>query len=159
MSLPICRLILLMKNALPNFLVVITVATLWGCKITQNSQRLSMDEPRMQRQISDEELQAISDLHVAAEEGDLAKVKHCLKAGTNIDSVLGKASFRILHKAVRAGDKKMVAFLIQQRANVNAWSIDGTPLDFAIKNKHFDIEQLLREHGGKTGKELEEKQK
>ncbi len=104
-------------------------------------------------------LQAISDLHVAAEEGDLAKVKHCLKAGTNIDSVLGKASFRILHKATRAGDEAMVTFLIQHRANINAWSIDGTPLDFAIKNKHFDIEQLLREHGGKTGKELEEKQK
>ena len=148
-----------MKNALPTFLVVTTVATLWGCKITQNSQRLSMDEPRMQRQISDEELQAISDLHVAAEEGDLAKVKHCLKAGTNIDSVLGKASFRILHKATRAGDEAMVTFLIQHRANINAWSIDGTPLDFAIKNKHFDIEQLLREHGGKTGKELEDIQK
>ena len=41
----------------------------------------------MQRQISDEELQAISDLHLAAEEGDLAKVKQCLKKGTNIDCV------------------------------------------------------------------------
>ena len=148
-----------MKNALPTFLVVTAVATLWGCKITQNSQRLSMDEPRMQRQISDEELQAISDLHLAAEEGDLAKVKQCLKKGTNIDCVAGKASYRVLHKAVRAGDKKMVAFLIQQRANVNLWSIDGTPLDFAINNKHPEIERLLREHGGKTGKELEEKQK
>jgi len=118
-----------------------------------------MEGSLMQRQISDEELQAISDLHVAAEEGDLVKVKQCLKAGTNIDCVLGKASFRILHRAAGAGDKKMVTFLIQQRANVNAWSIDGTPLDFAIKNKHLDIEQLLREHGGKTGKELEEKQK
>ena len=113
----------------------------------------------MQRQISDEELQSISDLHVSAEEGDLAKVKHCLKAGTNIDCVHGKASFRILHKATRAGDEAMVTFLIQHRANINAWSTDGTPLDFAIKNKHFDIEQLLREHGGKTGKELEEKRK
>ena len=117
------------------------------------------EEPLMQRQISDEELQAISDLHLAAEEGDLAKVKQCLKKGTNIDCVAGKASYRVLHKAVRAGDKKMVAFLIQQRANVNLWSIDGTPLDFAINNKHPEIEGLLREHGGKTGKELEEKQK
>ena len=66
--------------------------------------------------------------------------------------------YRVLHKAVRAGDKKMVAFLIQQGAKVNLWSIDGTPLDFAIKNKHPGIERLLREHGGKTGEELEEKQ-
>ena len=70
----------------------------------------------------------------------------------------GKASYRVLHKAVRAGDKKMVAFLIQQGAKVNLWSIDGTPLDFAINNKHRN-RGLLREHGGKTGKELEEKQK
>ena len=111
----------------------------------------------MQRQISDEELQAISDLHVAAEEGDLAKVKQCLKAGTDIDCVVGKASFRILHKAARAGDKAMAVFLIQQRANINAWSIDGTPLDLAIKERHTDIEQLLRKHGGKMGKELEDK--
>jgi len=118
-----------------------------------------MVEPLMQRQIPDEELQAISDLHVAAEEGDLAKVKQCLKAGTNIDCVAGKASFRILHKAARAGDEAMVAFLIQQRANINALAIDGTPLDLAIKGGHTDIEQLLREHGGKTSKELEDKEK
>ena len=113
----------------------------------------------MQRQISDEELQAISDLHVAAEEGDLAKVKHCLKAGTNIDSVLGKASFRILHKATRAGDEAMVAFLIQQRADINAWAIDGTPLDLAIKEGHAGVAQLLRKNGGETSEELESKKK
>ena len=81
---------------------------------------------------------------------DLAKVKHCLKAGTNIDSVLEKL-LSGYYKAT-GSDEAMVTFLIQHRANINAWSIDGTPLDFAIKNKHFDIEQLLREHGGKTGK-------
>ena len=142
----------------PILITIVLTGLLLGCETSQKS-RSQMPEARMQRQISDEELQAISDLHLAAEEGDLAKVKQCLKKGTNIDCVAGKASYRVLHKAVRAGDKKMVAFLIQQRANVNAWSIDGTPLDFAINNKHREIERLLREHGGKTGKELEEKQK
>ena len=142
----------------PILITTVLTGLLLGCETTQKT-RSQMPEPRMQRQISDEELQAISDLHLAAEEGDLAKVKQCLKKGTNIDCVAGKASYRVLHKAVRAGDKKMVAFLIQQRANVNLWSIDGTPLDFAINNKHPEIERLLREHGGKTGKELEEKQK
>ena len=143
----------------PILITTVLTGLLLGCETTQKSRSQMPEEPLMQRQISNEELQAISDLHLAAEEGDLAKVKQCLKKGTNIDCVAGKASYRVLHKAVRAGDKKMVAFLIQQRANVNVWSIDGTPLDFAIKNKHPEIERLLREHGGKTGKELEEKQK
>ena len=143
----------------PILITTVLTGLLLGCGTTQKSRSQMPEGPLMQRQISDEELRAISDLHLAAEEGDLAKVKQCLKKGTNIDCVAGKASYRVLHKAVRAGDKKMVAFLIQQRANVNVWSIDGTPLDFAINNKHPEIEGLLREHGGKTGKELEEKQK
>ena len=143
----------------PILITTVLTGLLLGCETTQKSRSQMPEESMMQRQISDEELQAISDLHLATEEGDLAKVKQCLKQGTNIDCVAGKASYRVLHKAVRAGDKKMVAFLIQQRANVNVWSIDGTPLDFAINNKHPEIERLLREHGGKTGKELEEKQK
>jgi len=143
----------------PILITTVLTGLLLGCETSQKSRSQMPEEPRMQRQISDEELQAISDLHLAAEEGDLAKVKQCLKKGTNIDCVAGKASYRVLHKAVRAGDNKMVAFLIQQRANVNVWSIDGTPLDFAINNKHPEIERLLREHGGKTEKELEEKQK
>jgi hypothetical protein len=143
----------------PILIMAIGGAMLMGCAITHNSERSAIEEPLMQRQISDEELQAISDLHVAAEEGDHAKVKQCLKAGTDIDCVVGKASFRILHRAARAGDKAMVVFLIQQRAKINAWSIDGTPLDLAIKERHTDIEQLLRKHGGKTGKELEDKGK
>ena len=143
----------------PILITTIVAGILLGCETTKKSQSIAMGEPLMQRQIADEELQAISDLHLAAEEGDLAKVKQCLKKGTNIDCVAGKASYRVLHKAVRAGDKKMVTFLIQQRAKVNVWSIDGTPLDFAINNKHPEIVRLLREHGGKTGDELEEKQK
>ena len=123
-----------------------------GCKTGKvDSSRV---EPLRQRQITDEELQAISDLHLAAEEGDLDKVKQCLKAGTDIDCVAGKASFRILHKAARAGDKAMAVFLIQQRANINAWALHGTPLDLAIKEGHADIAQLLRKHGAKTGEEL-----
>ena len=143
----------------PILITTVLTGLLLGCETSQKSRSQMPEESRMQRQISDEELQAISDLHLAAEEGDLAKVKQCLKKGTIIDCVAGKASYRVLHKAVRAGDNKMVAFLIQQRANVNVWSIDGTPLDFAINNKHTEIERLLREHGGKTEKELEEKQK
>jgi ferritin-like metal-binding protein YciE len=144
-----------MKQMLMTLMALLMVGA--GCKTGKvDSSRV---EPLRQRQISDEELQAISDLHVAAEEGDLAKVKQCLKAGTDIDCVAGKASSRILHKAARAGDKAMAAFLIQQKANINAWAIYGTPLDLAIKEGHADVAQLLRKHGAKTGEELEAKEK
>ena len=63
------------------------------------------EEPLIQRQISDEELQAISDLHLAAEEGDLAKVKQCLQKASYCDCGAGTASYCVLHKALRACDK------------------------------------------------------
>ena len=140
-------------------ITTILAGILLGCKTTQKSQNLAMVGPLLQRQISDVELQAISDLHVAAEEGDLVKVKQCLKAGTDIDCVLGKASFRILHKAARAGDEAMVDFLIQQRADINAWAVDGTPLDLAIKEGHAGVAHLIRKNGGETSEELESKKK
>ena len=69
---------------------------------------------------------------MAVEEGDLSTVRQCLESGTNIECVRGKASFRVLHRAAEAGNKSMVRFLIQKKANVNAMAMQGwTPLDLA----------------------------
>ena len=112
-------------------------------------------EPLLQRHITDKELKAIGDLHLAVEEGDLSKVRQCLESGTNIECVRGKASFRVLHRAAEAGNKSMVRFLIQKKANVNAMAMHGwTPLDLAQKKEQFEVVQLLRENGAKTGEEL-----
>mgnify|MGYP001238596906 FL=1 len=112
-------------------------------------------EPLLQRQITDKELKAIGDLHLAVEKGDLSKVRQCLESGTNIECVRGKASFRVLHRAAEAGNKSMVRFLIQKKANVNAMAMKGwTPLDLAQKKDQFEVVQLLRENGAKTGEEL-----
>ena len=112
-------------------------------------------EPLLQRHITDKELKAIGDLHLAVEEGDLSTVRQCLESGTNIECVRGKASFRVLHRAAEAGNKSMVRFLIQKKANVNAMAMQGwTPLDLAQKKEQFEVVQLLRENGGKTGEEL-----
>ena len=112
-------------------------------------------EPLLQRHITDKELKAIGDLHLAVEEGDLSKVRQCLESGTNIECVRGKASFRVLHRAAEAGNKSMVRFLIQKKANVNAMAMQGwTPLDLAQKKEQFEVVQLLRENGAKTGEEL-----
>ena len=113
-------------------------------------------EPLLQRHITDKELKAIGDLHLAVEEGDLSTVRQCLESGTNIECVRGKASFRVLHRAAEAGNKSMVRFLIQKKANVNAMAMQGwTPLDLAQKKEQFEVVQLLRENGAKTSEELD----
>ena len=49
----------------------------------------------------------------------------------------------------------MVRFLIQKKANVNAMAMHGwTPLYLAQKKEQFEVVQLLRENGAKTGEEL-----
>jgi hypothetical protein len=90
--------------------------------------------PLLQRQISNAELHAISDLHIAVEKGNMKAVRKYLEAGTNIDCVLGKLSSRVLHKAARAGTDEMVGFIIKRGTDVNARAEYGwTPLDLAIK--------------------------
>ena len=59
-----------------------------------------------------------------------------------------------LHKAAFWGNTEIIEFLIAKGAEVNVKNKDGkTPLDWAIE---YDDEtaDLLRKHGGKTGREL-----
>ena len=142
-----------------QLIITIAALVLVGCSAkemflsTQSSRPNA--EPLLQRQITNKELKAIGDLHLAVEKGDLSKVRQCLESGTNIECVRGKASFRVLHRAAEAGNKSMVRFLIQKKANVNAMAMQGwTPLDLAQKKEQFEVVQLLRENGAKTSEEL-----
>ena len=142
-----------------QLIITIAALVLVGCSAkemflsTQSSRPNA--EPLLQRQITNKELKAIGNLHLAVEKGDLSKVRQCLESGTNIECVRGKASFRVLHRAAEAGNKSMVRFLIQKKANVNAMAMHGwTPLDLAQKKEQFEVVQLLRENGAKTGEEL-----
>ena len=121
-----------------QLLITIAAVLLVGCSAkemflpTQSSRPNA--EPLLQRPITNKELKAIGDLHLAVEKGDLSKVRQCLESGTNIECVRGKASFRVLHRAADAGNKSMVRFLIQKKANVNAMAMQGwTPLYLAHK--------------------------
>jgi len=57
-----------------------------------------------------------------------------------------------LHCASGWGRKDVVEVLVADRAEVNARDrTNHTPLDYALKNKHDDVAQFLKAHGGKTG--------
>ena len=117
-----------------------------------------LQAPRSQRTISDKDLDAIAELHAAVESGDFKATQKCLDAGAPIDGVLGKTSYRVLHKAAKGGSIELVKFLIERGAEVNARAEYGwTPLDIAIKKNRKEVIQLLRANGGKTDVELTDK--
>ena len=68
-----------------------------------------------------------------------------------------KDSTTPLHQASLGGRKEVVELLIANGADVNAKVVSGTkqgltPLDAANETNHPEIADLLRKHGGKSGK-------
>ena len=87
----------------------------------------------------------------AAKNGDLAGVQAELDKGVDVNAKVFNG-WTPLHHAVY---KEVVELLIAKGADVGAKDDDGTtPLDSAIKDKHTETADLLRQHGGKTGEEL-----
>ena len=123
-------------------------------------------------------------LHRAAEEGDIEAVKKHLAAGANKNVRAGKWRDTPLHRAAFWGYTEVVELLINNEVDVNAKDKYGcTPLHDAAEYSHLEIAEMLinrapdmnalanngdtpldlangetadliRKHGGKTGKEL-----
>ena len=95
-------------------------------------------------------------IHKAAKEGNIEAVKQHLAAGTDVDAraiILGGKT--PLSQAASGGHKEVAELLIAEGADVNAKDAYGTtPLDSAIKRRRTETADLLRKHGGKTGREL-----
>jgi ankyrin repeat protein len=90
-------------------------------------------------------------IHEAAEQGDIEAVKQHLAAGTDVDAKTG-GGMTPLHLAAGYGRKEVAELLIAEGADVNVKDELGiTPLDWANGK---EIADLIRKHGGKTGKEL-----
>jgi ankyrin repeat protein len=93
-----------------------------------------------------------SSIYEAAKGGDLEGIKEFLAAGVDPDEKTG-ITFDLTPLSI-ASTKEVAELLIDKGADVNAIpksGLFGTSLDYAIRNKHPEIADLLRKHGGKRG--------
>lgn len=98
----------------------------------------------------------LTPLHEGAYSGYLEVVVFLIEKGADIHDK-DKAGRTSLHWAVWGRNVKMVQFIIDKGAEVNAKNNAGkTPLDFATGNDQ--IFKLLKEHGAKSGIELQPKE-
>lgn len=92
-------------------------------------------------------------LHVAAGMGNINVAEVLINNGAELDAKFSDHHHTPLHLAAREGHKAVAELLIAQGADVNAKMKNGdTPLDLAILNEHKELADLLRNHGGISGK-------
>ncbi|HEX6848498.1 MAG TPA: ankyrin repeat domain-containing protein [Chitinophagaceae bacterium] len=89
-------------------------------------------------------------LHDMAQKGDIQKAALLIKYGADIDPVEEEFQSTPLGMAVRWGHIEMVDYLLSKGADLNkAGAQWATPLAWAKKKGHHEIEKILRRHGAK----------
>ena len=87
----------------------------------------------------------------AARTGNIEAIKQFIADGADVNAKASDASTPLHY----AENKEIAELLIDKGADVDAKADNGiTPLDAAIKFKKTELADLIRKHGGKTGKEL-----
>jgi ankyrin repeat protein len=89
-------------------------------------------------------------LHDMAQKCNISKAELLINYGAEIDAVDEEYRSTPLGMAARWGQTEMVEYLLKQGANPNKsgapWS---TPLQWAKKKEHVEIENMLRDAGAK----------
>ena len=86
--------------------------------------------------------------------GNIEAVKQHLASGVDVNTK-DSQSGTPLHYA--SDQIKVAEFLLEKDARVNSVDYRGrTPLDYAMSARDSETADLLRQHGGKTGKELKD---
>jgi ankyrin repeat protein len=94
-------------------------------------------------------------MHDACGEGRKKVVAELIASGADVNARCGvglEGGETPLDSATQMGHREIVELLIVNGADVNSKGEKGkTPLDWAILFKQYEIADLLRKHGGKTG--------
>jgi ankyrin repeat protein len=83
------------------------------------------------------------EIHTAAMRGDVEKVKVLLAENPDLVSSQDEHGWTPLYWAAASGHKDVVALLIANKADVNAFNQHFTPLHAAVLNHHLDVADLL----------------
>ena len=100
-------------------------------------------------------IDSTSSIQNAAKKGDIEAVKKHLASGIDVNDD-GGIGMSALQNAAAFGHSDIVQLLINNGANVNPRNpFNLTPLDQASMLNFTETIEIIREHGGKTGEELE----
>ena len=93
-------------------------------------------------------------LAYAAYNGHLEIVDYLLKRGAEINAKTQNGSTALFF-AARFGHIEVVKLLLRNKADATVANENGeTAVDWALKSDNTDIEALLREAGGRSGKSV-----
>lgn len=97
----------------------------------------------------------VEDLHAAAQNGDLAKVKVLLEKGVDVNAK-SKYGATALSFACDKGAVDIVKLLLEKNADVNVEDTfyHATPVTWAVMKERYDIAALLIEHGATGSDQL-----
>jgi ankyrin repeat protein len=89
-------------------------------------------------------------LHIAADEGDLIRVKKLVEEGREVNAFDSTLSFTPLHYAAKGERIEIVKYLLSVGADVNAHEEDKigeTPLGAVAENCSYELAELLVKAG------------
>jgi len=134
-------------------ITLLHLASRWDLNDTAVTELLIVAGSDVNAKINKGSLEGVTPLHQSAASGNIGVAKVLIKNGAELEARISQNQNTPLHLAVRNNHKAVVELLIAKGANVNAKTKYGkTPLDLAISKEQKELADLLRKHGGISGK-------